>query len=75
LRDVAVSCVLSRPDYTVGIGISPIRRLLLKDRRSRAITAGGDLHPAPKTYLVILMILPYFYFVKLKLDEIYPMIQ
>ena len=37
---------ISRPDYTVGIGISPIRGT---QKRSFAdYTAGGELHPAPK---------------------------
>ena len=36
--------IFSHPDYTVGIGISPIR-----PRRLADFTAGRELHPALKT--------------------------
>ena len=41
--------ILFHPDYTVGPGISPDLLTLSQERRSRAITAGGELHPALRT--------------------------
>ena len=53
-----LSSVLYHPDYTVGPGITPdLLTLLVKaKRRSRALcvctfTAGGELHPALRTFL------------------------
>jgi len=39
--------ILYHPDYTVGPGISPdLLTPSEKEGRSRAITAGGEFHPA-----------------------------
>lgn len=51
------SAVLYHPDYTVGPGITPGLLTLLPEgtgarglTRFRAITAGGEFHPAPRTF-------------------------
>jgi hypothetical protein len=38
------------PDYTVGTGITPVQ---LHHCRSRPITAGRELHPAPEDKLLL----------------------
>jgi hypothetical protein len=45
--------IFSYPDYTVGPGISPDLLTLHGCRRSRAFTAGGESHPALKTYALL----------------------
>jgi hypothetical protein len=42
--------IFSYPDYTVGPGVSPDLLTLHGCGRSRAFTAGGESHPALKTY-------------------------
>ena len=51
------SAVLYHPDYTVGPGITPGLLTLLPEgtgarglTRFRTITAGGEFHPAPRTF-------------------------
>jgi len=39
-----VLATFSHPDCTVGTGIAPVPA----PKRSRAVTAGRELHPAPK---------------------------
>ena len=43
--------IFFHPDCTVGIGIAPIQRYALAD-----FTAGRELHPALKMYVVFLKI-------------------
>jgi len=40
--------IFFHPDYTVGFGITP-NQLSLAGFAQTALTAGGELHPAPKT--------------------------
>jgi hypothetical protein len=37
------------PDYTVGSGITPDLLTFCFQKRSRALTAGGEFHPALRT--------------------------
>ena len=52
----------SHPDYTVGIGIAPIRGkpqpVFLRRLRKKFITAGEDFHLAPKNIHFSLIISP-----------------
>ena len=50
MRTMVDQHIFFHPDYTVGSGISPDLLTLHECRRSRAFTAGGELHPALKTY-------------------------
>jgi hypothetical protein len=60
---VSVSNIIfSRPDYTVGAGISPVQsKARVCAPESRALTAGWDsrrfynirAHPAPKIYVIL----------------------
>jgi len=47
--------IFSHPDSTVGTGITPVQfqKLCTKLQKSRAITAGGEFHPAPKITLMV----------------------
>jgi hypothetical protein len=43
--------VLFHPDYTVGPGVPPDLLTFRRRKRSRAITAGGELHPALRAFI------------------------
>lgn len=49
--------IFFHPDCTVGPGVSPDLLTLLRCRRSRAFTAGGESHPALKTYALLVLII------------------
>jgi hypothetical protein len=49
--------IFFHPDYTVGPGLSPGLLTLLTQALAGSTvaghTAGGEFHPAPKTYLIV----------------------